>query len=390
MSKYFSLSVQFSFLALFLLSFASVSAQFNVVPFSKGQIAPETDGVFYFLPRNTVVVEIEVIKTETFKGPYADYAGKYLGLTKVNNENSTKYSLGQVNTRLQAEPDPAQLYFISLDPKAAKGKSLSISLTNHGIISGFAMKNLAGDESPRLHTEKGNYGTLLFKDLYQPSLTEKIDTIIRKISIDTTTIEERIVKRSITEKSADQTAKEIADAIRKIDENIFNLTTGYQEVNYSKESLQFMISELRKTQNEYLALFIGKQRVSSVVHTFYITPQGSDELLESLCKFSTASGILPKNAGTGENINLTLSKIEDNSALTTFVKQREQPQKKSRGLYYRIPQQVKVNVSAGVNILLQKNELIPQFGEVTYLPAGNFDHVVFSPTTGSVLSISIK
>ena len=72
------------------------------------------------------------------------------------------------------------------------------------------------------------------------------------------------------------------------------------------------------------------------------------------------------------------------------MKQREQPQKKSRGLYYRIPQQVKVNVSAGVNILLQKNELIPQFGEVTYLPAGNFDHVVFSPTTGSVLSISIK
>lgn len=390
MSKYSFTFSQIILFVWFLFSFVNVSAQFRVVPFAKGQIAPETDGVFYFLPRNTVIVEIEVIKTETFKGPYSDFAGKYLGLTKVINENSTKYNLGQVNVRLQAEPDPSHLYFVALDPKSAKGKSLSISLTNHGIISGFAMKSLDDHEKSMLHVEKDQSNSQIFKELYQPSLTEKIDTIIRKISIDTTTIEERIVKRSITEKSADQTAKEIADAIRKIDENIFNLTTGYQEVNYSKESLQFMIYQLRKAQNEYLALFIGKQRVSSVVHTFYVTPQGNNELLESLCKFSPASGILPKNAGTGENINLTLSKIEENSSLTTFVKQREQPEKKSRGLYYRIPQQVKVTVVAGANVLLQRNELIPQFGEVTYLPAGNFDQAEFNPTTGSLISISIK
>ncbi|GAB1403282.1 hypothetical protein MASR1M74_04600 [Lentimicrobium sp.] len=43
-----------------------------------------------------------------------------------------------------------------------------------------------------------------FIEQLQPSVLEKTDTIIRRISVDTTTIEERFVRRSVSEKTTEQ------------------------------------------------------------------------------------------------------------------------------------------------------------------------------------------
>lgn len=371
--------------------FTELKAQLNVIPFSKGVISPEMDGIIYSLPRNIVCVEISVVKTELFKGPYADYAAKYLGLTRVNAENVTRYSIDNVAVTVLAEPDPEQQYFIALNPKSKQGTAINMALSENGIISGFSEVKNISTKSTSTTKSSGSQPNQMFKDLLQPTMLEKVDTIVRRISVDTTTIEEKIIRRSVSEKSADQMARETAEAIRKIDENISNLVTGYQEVNYSKESLEFMISELRKTQNEYLSLFKGNSRVTVSKHKFYVTPQQSEEgLLESLCKFSINTGILPKNSPTGESVNLTITPVNRNKNLADFSKQREQMTKKNRGLYYRIPQQTRVSVSSGANVLFENIELISQLGIVTYLPASGYGEVAFNPVTGAISLISIN
>jgi len=382
MAKYLIFSLLF-------FSFSESKAQLNVIPFSKGILTPEMDGIIYSLPRNIVCVEISVVKTELVKGPFADYALKYLGLAKINNENVTRYSIDNVVVSMLAEPDPEQQYFVALSPKSKQASQITLALTENGIISGFSEIRKVNSKSES-SVGSGSQTNQLFKDLLQPTMLERVDTIIRRISVDTTTIEEKIIRRSVSEKSADQMARETAEAIRKIDENIFNLTIGYQEVNYSKESLEFMISELRKTQNEYLRLFKGSSRITTTTHKFYVTPQPSEEgLLESLCKFSAIGGILPKNSPSGENINLTITPFDRNKNLADFAKQRDQVAKKNRGLYYRIPQQSRVQVSSGVNVLFENIELISQLGIVTYLPANAYGEVVFNPITGAISLISI-
>src|SRR5690606_24529323 len=123
--------------------------------------------------------------------------------------------------------------------------------------------------------------------LFQPRVLEKVDTIIRRISVDTSTFEDVFIKRSVSERSAEQLAKEAAELIRKIDDNKFNLITGYQEVNYSKDAMEFMISQLEKTKQEYLALFRGVSRTSIAKHVFYVTPGNDQEgMLETVCGFS--------------------------------------------------------------------------------------------------------
>ena len=364
-------------------------AQFNVTPLAKGAIHPEKEGFVYALPRNTVCVELTVDKTETFKGPFADFASKYLGLQQVSKADLTRYAIRKAQINLLVEPDPDQVFFIEFDKKSKA--EISLSLSEDGIISGFSqvMQPKKGDKSFNIIEDSGREA--LFIDLLKPTVMEKVDTIIRRISVDTTTVEERVVRRSVSEKSAEQMAKETADAIRKIDDNISNLMSGYQEVNYSKESLQFMITELRKLQNEYLSLFKGTRRTTTTSYKFYVTPQETTEgLLESICKFSAEKGVQPKNSPAGENVNLTITPENINKSLRDFTLQREQVSKKKHGLYYRIPQQTKITVTTGYNVLEERTEMISQLGFLTFLPAGNYSALKFNPLTGAIQQVSLK
>ena len=380
--SYFLLLIPFFLLSL------EARAQFNVTSIAKEPIHPDKEGFVYALPRNTICVEITVDKTETLKGPYSDFAAKYLGLHQVGKADITRYAIRKAEINILAEPDPEQVYFIEFDKKSKT--EISLALSEDGIISGFSQIVQAkdADKYPKSAVDNENP---VFIDLLKPTVLEKVDTIIRRISVDTTTIEERVVRRSVSEKSAEQMAKETAEAIRKIDENINNLISGYQEVNYSKESLEFMIAELRKLQNEYLSLFKGSRRTSTSSYKFYVTPRETAEgALESLCKFSSDKGIQPKNSPTGENVNLTITPENVNTSLRDFTLQRTHASKKKHGLYYRIPQQTKITVTTGYNVLEERTEMISQLGFLTFLPAGNYSALKFNTITGAIQQISIK
>ena len=67
----------------------------------------------------------------------------------------------------------------------------------------------------------------------------------------------QILKRTMVEKSPEQKAREAADFISKIKEDRFNLLTGYQEVSYNQETLEYMDTQLKLLEKEYMKLFTG-------------------------------------------------------------------------------------------------------------------------------------
>jgi hypothetical protein len=286
-----------------------------------------------------------------------------------------------------ADVDPDQFYFIEIDDKVKDNRSLMLSMTDEGFISGFADIGPVKKEV-RDAMADGDYShenLKPFRDLLKPVLIEKVDTVIRRISIDTTTFEEKVLKRSVSEKTPDQLAREAADLIYRIEDNKFSLITGYQEVNYSRESLEFMLEQLDKMEKEYLALFKGTSRKTSLTYTYLVTPDPSkDGTLETISRFSKLKGVSDKSTSTGESVSLIVTPVNQNKTVENFVKQREQTSRKMHGFYYRIPQKSTVSLRVGGVQLAEEQMLICQMGLVTFLPAGNMSNVRFNPENGSV------
>jgi hypothetical protein len=363
-------------------------SQINVVPFNSNSPIAEKDGIIYSLPRNIVKVKLEIVKTENFRGPYAAFSSKLLGLTGIIEENSVNYEIGNVELSSLAEADPDQMYFVELDAKSKDAGSLMITLSDEGFISGFAdITSLEKEVRNAINTGDFNSENLKpFRDLLKPVLIEKVDTIVRRISIDTTTVEEKVLKRSISEKLPEQQAREVADLIYRIQDSKFSLVTGYQEVNYSRESLEFMLEQLNKLESEYLALFKGTNKISRQVYTYYVTPQATrDGTLETICRFSKTRGLSDKSTSIGESVSLVITPLNRNTRLEEFVKQRDQVAKKMRGFYYRIPEKSQVTLRAGGVAVAETQMLISQMGVVTYLPATHIKDVGFHHENGAII-----
>ncbi|MFH1118743.1 MAG: DUF4831 family protein [Bacteroidota bacterium] len=386
--KTFKFIPDFRLTILVLFQIASVSyGQINVVPFSSGNPSSEKEGMIYCLPRSVIKIQIEITKSESFKGPYADYAAKLLGITDIIDKNSVYYEFGNIELSSFAEIDPEQFFFIEMDDKDRDSRSLLIALSETGFISSF-------DEIPKIKREVRNTTSFgensletpkPFRDLLKPVLIEKVDTVIRRISIDTTTIEEKVLKRSVSEKTQDQQAREAADLIYRIEDNKFSLITGYQEVNYSRESLEFMLEQLNKMEKEYLALFKGYMRKTYLVYTYFVTPEAEKEgILETICRFSKTNGVSDKSGASGESVSLIVTPLKQNFAIEDFVKQRGQVIRKQHGLFYRIPEKTQVAVRVGGMLMAEKQMMVSQMGLVTFLPAKNISNVRFDAETGTI------
>ncbi len=101
---------------------------------------------------------------------------------------------------------------------------------------------------------------------------KKIDTVVRKISIDTVTINRFLFKTSWVDKSDKEKANEAAQQILEIREARFHLISGYQEVNYG-ESMKYMNNQLKELENNYLELFLGKEVKTTDIQTVYYIPK---------------------------------------------------------------------------------------------------------------------
>jgi hypothetical protein len=377
------------FIMLFQVSLFSFG-QLNVVPFKSGNLSPEKDGVIYSLPRNVIKVQLEIVKTESFRGPYAAYAAKLLGLTRVIEENAIGYEIGKIELSSFSESDPDQIYFVEFDGRSKNAGSFMLTLSDEGFIGGYTDISSVNKEvrNAMASGDFSNENLKPFRDLLKPVLIEKVDTIIRRISVDTATFEEKVLKKSIFEKMPEQQAREIADLIYKIQDSKFNLITGDQEVNYSRESFEFMLEQLNKQEKEYLALFKGTNKKTQQVYTWYITPPSSREgTLETICRFSKAGGVSDKSTSVGESVSLVISPMNRNKTIEDFIKQRNQAVKKVHGFYYRIPEKSEVTLRVGGNAVAEGQMLISQMGVVTFLPTANIKDIRFHPESGAIKQV---
>lgn len=384
MNRYLTLAVAYAIL----LCSTSLQAfsQVNVVKVTGGSINPLSDGIFYSLPRTAVKVDLVVNKVTNVKGPYAEFADKYLGLSQVILTNNTEYSLSEIRLSTFEESDPSEYYFVQVPEKSKSKETIRLTLSQMGTLAGIRGGAETGDPGKGV---KINGTTEALQELPNPNTVERIDTLIRRISVDTTMIEQRVFKKVTAAKTTDQKAKEAADFIMKLDDSKFNLINGYQEVNYEKGTMEFMYNQMEKLMNDYLQMFKGIRIVSSETYTYTIVPNPENIGKPlTLCRFSPVKGILDKNGSSGDLVQVQFESANSLQQVKSTVAERNKSEKAARGLYYRIPEKASVTVSIGGQPRVDGNFTISQLGVVTFLPAGISGNIELHPGTGSLNHIT--
>lgn len=361
------------------------TSQVNVIHLGDSKAVSEKDGIIYSLPRTIINVSLVVNKIQKTKGPYADFADKYLGLTNIITNNSTEYEIREISLTTSVEPDPEQFYFVELDDKSSKeSKSIEMYLSEAGLMQDAAeVSKLKNVRIANSDNQKEPENT--FSDILNPSWFERVDTIIRRVSVDTTTIEQKVFRKTTTGKSAEQKAKDAADVILKLDESKLNLISGYQEVGYERGSLEYMCNQLEALKAGYLPLFKGiTSSTSTTVNYSFVPKPGETEQTITLCKFSKMKGTIEKSASGGDPVTIFMESQELTKNISEYIKAKKTSDKHMHGFSYRIPDNAKVSIKVGGQTKVEAIFSVNQLGVISSIPASNFSSLRLHPATGSI------
>jgi len=367
---------------------AGIKAQINVSKVGASAVTSESNGLFYALPQTVIQVDIIVNKIQKIKGPFAEYADQMLGLSQVTTVSSTEFELKDIRLTSYNEPDPSEYYFIQKPEKQKDGNVIELFLSDDGVISGVGILSQANANKKQRSIDLST-SRIDIPEFANPSVFERMDTVIKRISLDSTIIEQKFFRKTSAAKSVEQKAREASEFILKLDESMFNLINGYQEVNYEKGTMEFMYNQMNSMKQDYLELFKGIINTSKETFTFYYVVDKSNPL-ETLCRFSISKGILPKTATAGDFVQIQATSLNKTNTLKAETEKLNTSQRNSHGLYYRIPDKANVTVNVGGQVKLETQFIINQFGVVTFLPATSLRNIGIDNNTGTIRRVVLE
>ena len=366
-------------------------AQIKVYRVGSSNALNTKNGLFYSLPRTLLKIDVIAELKEDIPGPLNNYAEKYMGLGDVIHTKSSHYEIKEIRVGTFSQPDPEQSFFVYIDKKSKEDKSLNLNLTKSGIIKGVNLTTASGqinyeNVSVNLDTNKEKS---LFNYFADHNFYQHVDTIVRRISIDTVSYQQYFYNTSWLTKNLEQKAKETSESIAKIRENRFLLLTGYQEVNYG-ESMAYMDGELKKMEAEYLSLFTGRSKKELLIKSFVYLPQKSTTGNQVVFKFSESEGFISDNSSRGTSVQIKIIPQQNSYAIDRFFQGTATiEESEMSGYFYRIPEQTTIQLIYNGNILHETQKLINQFGTVVQSPASKSE-IEFDTETGMIKNIRLR
>ncbi len=380
--------------ALLFTMLAQVYGQIKVTHVNSSANKPGRDGIFYIMPRTVLKVDITLRIDEYLKGPLSEYAEKYFGIDDAIKFDYTTYEIENVEIGTLSEPDPEQVYYIEPgDPTSKELKTLLIQLNNSGYLVGANNIDLdfaTGENKKQLVIYEDidiNGETAEF--IIDGKVRAKVDTIIRKVAVDTIIMEKHFYRTRIIKKTNEELATEAMNKIERIRDSRYKLLTGFQETAYSAGTIAYMDGELREQEIEYMALFRGKSFTGFDQFTFYYTPPAKPEKGGvNLFNFSSGTGITTAGSSSGEKVLLNIKSGGVAEVVDGFPIPARAEGYQS-GIFYRIPETCEIILEWDGDEISNGRFVINQFGTIRNLEHKNFK-LEFHPETGGVKTIVIK
>ena len=361
----------------------------------KGEMNVDGHQVFYSLPSNSLMVSLKIEKTVTAKGPYAQYAEKYLNITTgVVDESATAYSIENVKVERTSQPDTSQLYainFTGLDnlPMVQLNDNGTILACNcPRVVEGYKapkpQSNVEPETKPVAFLDMGVKPFIVIEDEEDEADEDSVE-----------------VKKPKQQQPIVMTEEENAAAaaafIRKIRKRRLKLVAGMaEETNpVDGKAMKLMIQELDRLEAEYLNLFVGKSAKQTYTQTVIVTPNGNSEDEQiTFGYFSKQYGFGTAKRGDAYPITMKINSLTN--APKVSIKETDTSGKSSSsikyGLYYRTPGMVSVSIDCDGLLHHTSQWTIAQKGVVVPMPsdylANHKYSIEFDAETGALKRIS--
>lgn len=350
-------------------------------------------GYTYCLPRSVVTIEIDLEKTTLQKGPYADFAEKFLSIENVITETTSTWIMSDIRISSYLEPDDQQYFLLQ---QRGKCNPLSLQFSAEGFLAGINAGHLSGESNYTSYNklETPPKSPHIFTDLsVKHNFKEVKKTTYKEVITDSTYKKVPVYHTDSKQKTLEEKAEEAANFIIKLRKRRFSLLVGISDVKAPEgEGIKYMISELNALEQKYLELFTGVQIVEKETFRNEFTPNESNNGKKIvLCKFSEDAGIIDAEKNEGSPIILHISKAGNLNQVKALYDSQEKLGS-IKGIAHRIPELSNVEILKDSTIIFSTKTLIPQYGTVSKIPSKtavskNFS-VDFNSKTGAISGIS--
>lgn len=312
--------------------------------------------VTYCMPKVELTLDIEYQQITRTKGPFYQYAERYLGEKNIVMQDEKNYSLTNAVLVCQTQADQERAFTFTPSVKSIT----KFQLNKKGILCAIGEvedEDKGGKKESFAAKEKESKQTTTYANL----------------------LEDAMLASSIG-KMAEGAAKQIYH----IREARLNLLTGEVEhMPADGQSLKQMLARLDAEEEQLTALFVGTITKKTLHHTMPIKiEECSDKLL---FRFSEYEGPVSADELSGVPYFLSFGiKLPKNPEAT------EKKQPALSPIYYNIPAEGVCSISDGEETILTKNICIPQLGICVPLSADivrESTTIRFSPQTGQLIEI---
>jgi hypothetical protein len=347
---------------LFLYGCGGPKSVIETVPVNTASSELQT-GYVYALPQTTFKVTVDVVRTRFIRGPYYRFADKYLSIRDAPDRNSTSWRIDRINLKSVEEADPEQMYLVR-QVSGEQDLSSLLRMSQQGLIYDFNVGRYLETKMFFAVPGSRNEG-LVYTDLTErPNIEMSIDTSYKSIKMDSTFIKVPVTSQQLIVKTIDEKAQEAAKVILKMRRKRVNVLTGKGEIPVSDAG----IHKLDELEEEYLALFIGKNIEERKRFTVYVTPAAGEVFEhEELFEFSSNAGILTQHADNSTVVSLTIKRQREVEGLNNYGLGKQLPMQ-TNALYYRVPDRAEVQINIGDEILLMERVSVYQYGAILSMP----------------------
>ena len=346
----------------------------------------EAEGIIYALPKTVLVLEIEVVKTDSIPvtNPSCDLGCQLRTSLKPITKRSTTFQVKNYSLTTKAVPDTEQIYVVNPESKWNKNKSVSFTLSNLGLIQGT-----------EISIENKTFEII----------SSGLSTIISTASL-------FVAGGPAPPPPPSESVKPEAKLLKLINSKEMLLSSAY---GAALETIQFQLVELNKLIDTELAALVGKRVSKTTVLRFEIElakeepaslNSGSSLKIDKL-KIDKEKGVyidptlkavnphilypaeFLSTSEVGKNITVTVHSMQD--SFGKIVSQMKLSSSVRKGLAYRIPVEYSFSVSYDGTPKLAASLQIAQAGKVVHLPY-KMDNatIAYYENLGSIKTVSVS
>lgn len=325
-----------------------------------GKDAAPMGSVIYSLPSTTIVLRVTAEHESYQAGPYAQFAKKYLGID-VRQQSGDFYTVKSIEMAPYIEADPFVSAAVNLQgSKVATANFLM--MCSQGLI---VLSDAYVGKSAKMRFPSA-LGAYEFLDAAASNI-HNTSTVLYKTVAGAEGIEKIPVKQEQTVvKTLEKKAEETADMIFRLRQKRVEIITGDTDATFSGEAMAATLEEIKRLEDEYMSMFVGKSVRDEQTMSFDVVPQASNKKHMYIAfRISDSHGLLPANNVQGRPIVLELAQDAEPIAPTSVSEAALSTKGK---VAYRKPVTVLARVLDGQKVLVQGRMPVYQLGTIMSFP----------------------